>query len=92
MLKSFEERVLIFTTSIENLYILKWQIIEVIVETIGHKDSHSKTWIKSKEIDIKYIKMDLSKIPKEKVIKVDNKWQQQKGDNTNRLKLDIQTN
>ena len=92
MLKPFEERVLIFTTSIENLYILKWQIIEVIVETIGHENSHLETWIKSKEIDIKSIKVDISKIPKEKVIKVDNKWQQQKGDNTNRLKLDIQMN
>ena len=64
----------------------------MIVETIGHQNSHSKTWIKSKEIDTESIKMDIPKNHDENVIKVHNKWQQQKGDNTNRLKLDIQTN
>ena len=50
----------------------------MIVETINHQNPHSKTWIKSIEIDTESIKMDIPKNPEKEVIKVD------KSDNTNR--------
>ena len=77
VLKSFEERVLIFTTSIENLYIfLKWQSTRGIVETINHKIHIQRREWKCKEIDNGSIEMDIQKSLKKRVIKVitsDNK-------------------
>ena len=65
---------MILTTSIETFIFLKWQITKMIVETINHKNSHTKTWIESKEIDTEFIERYVHKNPEEKVIKVANKW------------------
>ena len=70
----FDERVLIFTTSIETFIFLKWQITKMIVGTINHKNSHANMWIESKEIDTVSIKRYVRENPEENVIKVANKW------------------
>ena len=69
-----EERVLIFITSIKTFIFLKWQITKMIIEAINHKNSHTKTWIESKEIDTVSIQKYVHENPEENVIKVANKW------------------
>ena len=61
VLKSFEGRVLIFTTSIENLYIFKVTKHKGDCRNNQSQRSHSKMWIKSNEIDKGSIEMDIQK-------------------------------
>ena len=46
----------------------------MVVGTINHKNSHTKMWIESKEIDTVSIKKYVHENPEENVINVANKW------------------